>query len=70
MLKVKFKCKCVREIVAMGVVCGMTFSGTAFIDEYGDTTFVINFPCAGGMKCRQEWFENYFRITEQVGDAQ
>ena len=56
MLKVKFKCKCVHEIVAMGVVCGMTFSGTAFIDEYGDTIFVINFPCAGGMKCRQEWF--------------
>ena len=64
MLKVGFTCKCVNEFVALGIERGMTFSGTACIDEYGETTFVIDLQTAGPFKCPQQWFTNYFRIIE------
>ena len=64
MPKVDFNCKCVKKFDALGIECGMTFSGTACIDECGETTFVIDLPIAGPFKCPQVWFANYFRIVE------
>lgn len=64
MPKVGFTCKCVYEYVTLGIECGMTFSGTACIDEYGEPTFVIDLPITGPFKCPQKWFANYFRIID------
>lgn len=64
MLEVRFICQCTNECVALGITRGMTFGGTACIDEYGETTFVIDLPTGGPLKCVQEWFANYFKIIE------
>ena len=64
MLEVRFKCECTTECVALGIDRGMTFSGTARINEYGDTTFVVELTCGGPLSVCQELFANYFRIIE------
>lgn len=64
MPKVGFTCRCANECVALGIERGMTFSGTACIDEYGEITFIIDLQTAGPFKCHQQWFTNYFRIIE------
>ncbi len=64
MIESKFRCQCINECVALGIPYGMVFSGTAHIDECGNTTFVIELTCGGPMKWGQELFANYFRIIE------
>ena len=64
MPEVKFKCKCVNECVALGIDRGMTFGGTARIDECGNTTFAVELTCGGPLTVGQELFANYFRIIE------
>ena len=64
MLKVGFRCQCVNECAALGIARDMIFGGTACIDEYGETTFVIDLPTGGPFKCAQMWFASYFRIIE------
>ena len=64
MLEVKFKCQCINECVTLGIDPGMTFSGTARIDESGDTTFAVDLPGGGPFTVGQELFANYFRIIK------
>lgn len=64
MPKVNFKCVCDNECVALGISCGMTFDGTACIDEYEETTFTIYLSCGGPWTMNREIFSNYFHIIE------
>ena len=64
MLKVRFNCECIRECVALGIPRGTTFGGTVYIDESGNTTFVIELTCGGPLRWDQELFATYFKIVK------
>lgn len=64
MLEVGFRCECINDCWDFDMKRGMIYGGTVTIDEYGDTTFAIDLPGGGPLKCVQEWFANYFKIIK------
>ena len=64
MPRVNFRCLCVNDCLDFDMKCSMIYSGVVHIDEYGDTTFIVELNDGEQVKCVQEWFVNYFRIIE------
>ena len=64
MLEVRFNCICTRDCLDFDIKRGMIVGGIVHLDEDGSTTFVIELPNGGPLKCVQEWFANYFKIID------